>query len=372
MALHQTRPNHSNAEWLRMNMIDNGPKTAIAAVLVEQNSDLVIGEITLPEGLEIGQVLVELRYSGICGSQLGEIDGVKGPDRWLPHLLGHEGSGHVVSVGPGVKHVKPGDAVVLHWRPSLGIEAATPKYQWGDKIVNAGWVTTFNNFAIVSENRLTTIPAETDLKAAALYGCAVTTGFGVIDNRANIRLGETVVVFGAGGIGLNIVQGATLAGARSIIAVDRFANRLELAKSCGATETIDGSTCDPWDRLNEIFQHEALDVFIDNTGNPEIIAQGYRLTANHGRTILVGVPKAGADTAIHTLPLHFGKSITGTTGGEAIPHQDIPRYMALTESRSLDLTDLITEIEPLTGVNGLIEKMRNGESAGRCLIDFSL
>ena len=355
-----------------MTLMNDGPTTTRAAVLVEQNADLVIEEISLPDHLDVGQVLVELKYSGICGSQLGEIDGVKGPDRWLPHLLGHEGSGHVLAVGPGVKHVQPGDSVVLHWRPSRGIESVAPKYIWGDKTVNAGWVTTFNNFAVVSENRLTPIPADTDLKAAALYGCAVTTGFGVIDNRTDLRLGETVVVFGAGGIGLNIVQGAALAGARKVIAIDRFANRLELAKSCGATETIDGSQTDPWERLHEIFAIDPLDVFIDNTGNPSIIAEGYKLTASRGRTILVGVPKSDQDTAIHTLPLHFGKMITGTTGGEAIPHEDIPRYMALTEARNVDLTDLITEIEPLDGVNGLITKMRNGESAGRCLIDFSL
>lgn len=355
-----------------MTAINNGPTTTQAAVLVKQNTDLVIDEISLPETLDVGQVLVEIKYSGICGSQLGEIDGVKGPDRWLPHLLGHEGSGHVLAIGPGVKHVQPGDTVVLHWRPSRGIESAAPKYKWGGKTVNAGWVTTFNNYAVVSENRLTPIPAETDLKSAALYGCAVTTGFGVIDNRANVRLGDTVVVFGAGGIGLNIVQGAALAGARAIIAIDRFANRLGLAKSCGATETIDGSQINPWDRLKEIFADEPLDVFIDNTGNPTVIAEGYKLTANRGRTVLVGVPKSGNDTAIHTLPLHFGKSITGTTGGEAIPHEDIPRYMALTEARNVDLNGLITEVEPLSGVNDLIAKMRNGKSAGRCLIDFSL
>lgn len=351
--------------------MDGMPKTATAAILVEQNSDLVVNEIDLPESLDIGQVLVEVSYSGICGSQLGEIDGVKGPDRWLPHLLGHEGSGYVRAIGPGVTHVEPGDAVVLHWRPSQGIEAKTPTYRWGGKTVNAGWVTTFNNYAVVAENRVTAIPPDTDLRAAALYGCAVTTGFGVIDNRANIRLGETVVVFGAGGIGLNIVQGAALAGARKIVAIDLFANRLELAKSCGATETIDASSSDPWARLQDIFDTEVLDVFIDNTGNPTVITKGYTLVSNRGRVVLVGVPKAGAHTEIHTLPLHFGKSITGTTGGEAIPHVDIPRYMALADSRSVDLNDLITEIEPLERVNTLIAKMRNGESAGRCLIDFS-
>lgn len=352
--------------------IDGAPEKINAAVLINQNTDLQLCEINLPEQLEIGQVLVQLTYSGICGSQLGEIDGIKGPDKWLPHLLGHEGSGHVISIGPGVRHVSPGDAVVLHWRPSRGIEAMPPKYSWGGKTVNAGWVTTFNDHAIISENRLTPIPEDTDMRVAALYGCAVTTGFGVIDNRAQVRLGETVIVFGAGGIGLNIVQGAALAGARQIVAIDRFANRLALAQECGATDIIDGSKTDPWDVLSGLFSTNAPNVFIDNTGNPEIIAAGYNLVSNTGRVVLVGVPKAGASTALYTLPLHFGKSVTGTHGGEAIPQDDIPRYMALTKARDINLNDIITAVAPLSGVNDLIEKMRNGESAGRCLIDFSL
>jgi S-(hydroxymethyl)glutathione dehydrogenase/alcohol dehydrogenase len=355
-----------------MTLPTDAPKTARAAILVEQNKPLVIDTITLPTALEAGQVLVKIRYSGICGSQLGEIDGVKGPDPWLPHLLGHEGAGHVIAVGPAVKHVKPGDTVVLHWRPSRGIESAAPKYQWNGKTVNAGWVTTFNDHAVISENRLTVIPAGSDLKAAALYGCAITTGFGVIDNRAHVRLGETVVVFGSGGIGLNIVQGAALAGARVIVAVDRFDNRLELARQCGATATINGAKEDAWAKLKEIFSQQALDVFIDNTGDPSIIMNGYNMTSNKGRTILVGVPKKGNAAQLYTLPLHFGRTIIGTTGGEAVPHEDIPRYMALAETRGIDLNDLITEVAPLSGINDLIAKMRSGESAGRCLVDFTL
>ena len=347
-------------------------KSAQAAILVSQKADLVVDTIEVPDQLEIGQVLVKLKYSGICGSQIGEIDGVKGPDKWLPHLLGHEGSGEVISVGPGVKHVRPGDSVVLHWRPSLGIEAATPKYSWDGKTVNAGWVTTFNELAVVSENRVTVIDPETDMKVAALYGCAVTTGFGVIDNKARVRLGETVVVFGAGGIGLNIVQGAALAGASVVVAVDLHENRLQLAERCGATHIINGSKSDSWAALADIFENQAPDVFIDNTGSPAVIAKGYEVTGPSGRVILVGVPKAGDSTSLYTLKLHFGKAITGTHGGEAIPQVDIARYMALTSARDIDLNEIITDIAPLSGVNDLIQRMRDGRSAGRCLIDFSL
>jgi S-(hydroxymethyl)glutathione dehydrogenase/alcohol dehydrogenase len=209
-----------------------------AAILVEQRKPLVVDEIELPSTLEVGQVLVKVHYSGICGSQLGEIDGAKGEDKFLPHLLGHEASGTVVETGPGVKHVRIGDTVVLHWRKSLGIEGSPPNYLWRGRKLNAGWIATFNEYAIVAENRLTTIPADSDLEVAALFGCAVTTGFGVIENNAKLRIGESVVVFGAGGVGLNIVQAAALVTAYPVIAVDRFDGRLELAKQMGATHII--------------------------------------------------------------------------------------------------------------------------------------
>lgn len=346
------------------------PRTTLAAILVEQKQPLQIGEVKLPEHLDIGQVLVEFAYSGICGSQIGEIDGVKGPDKWLPHLLGHEASGKVLAVGAGVKYVKPGDTVVAHWRPSQGIEAAPAKYEWQGRTVNAGWVTTFNRHAIVSENRLTTIPADSDLRSAALYGCAITTGFGAIDNVAKVRLGESVVVFGAGGIGLNIVQAAQLAGASRIVAVDRFDHRLVMAESCGATHLINGVTSDAWVEIQKIFGLSGVDVFIDNSGDPDVIARGYESVSSTGRVILVGVPRKGAKVLLYTLPLHFGKSITGTTGGEAVPHTDIPRYMALATARNIDLTRVITDLAPLAAINELIDGMRTGRTAGRCLIDF--
>ena len=119
------------------------PTKTLAAILVEQKKGLIVTEIDLPRTLDVGQVLVEFHYSGICGSQLGEIDGVKGPDKWLPHLLGHEASGKVLAIGPGVKYVQPEQAVVAHWRPGKGIEANTPKYNWNGQVVNAGWITTF-------------------------------------------------------------------------------------------------------------------------------------------------------------------------------------------------------------------------------------
>jgi S-(hydroxymethyl)glutathione dehydrogenase/alcohol dehydrogenase len=346
------------------------PKTMKAAVLAELKAPLVVAEVAMPETLAVGQVLVKISYSGICGSQLGEIDGAKGEDKFLPHLLGHEGSGTVLAVGLGVKHAKVGDKVVLHWRKGLGIESETPQYVWQGRKVNAGWITTFNEYAIVSENRITPIPADSDLEVAALFGCAVTTGFGVVENNAKVRIGESVVVFGAGGIGLNIVQAANLVSAYPIIAVDLHDTKLELAKRMGATHVVNSDRNNAKQTILDIIGNPGADVFIDNTGQPEIIEMGYQITKPQGRVTLVGVPRKGNNINIYSLPLHFGKGLSGSHGGEAIPQTDIPRYYQLYRAGRIRLRELITDYFTLDQVNDAIEGMRSGRIAGRCLIRF--
>lgn len=331
---------------------------------------MIIDEIELPRACDVGQVLVKLQYSGICGSQLGEIDGVKGEDRFLPHLLGHEGSGHVVAIGPGVRQVKEGDAVVLHWRKGLGIEGSPPVYRWRGRRLNAGFVTTFNRHAIVAENRVTPVPSGTDLKTAALLGCAVTTGFGVVQNNAKVKIGESIVVYGAGGIGLNIVQAAAMVSAYPIIAVDLFEGKLELARRMGATHVINSSAGEAGGSITEIVGTRGLDVFVDNTGVPEIIQLGYGLVKSQGRVVLVGVPRKGNDITIYSLPIHMGKTLIGSFGGDARPHEDIPRYLHMNEAGRLDLSALITHTDTLDNINDTIARARSGEVAGRSVIDL--
>jgi S-(hydroxymethyl)glutathione dehydrogenase/alcohol dehydrogenase len=341
-----------------------------AAILVEQKKPLRISEVSLPGELTCGQVLVKVRYSGICGSQIGEIEGVKGPDKYLPHLLGHEGSGIVMQIGLGVTHVAPGNHVVLHWMKGVGIEAAPPFYVWNDKPLNAGWITTFNDYAIVSENRCTVIPDDFSLKIAALFGCAVTTGLGVIVHDAKLTIGESVAVFGAGGVGLNMIQGAKLTSAYPIIAIDLFENRLELARRFGATHTINTKKDDVVASIRQIVGNGGLDVAIDNTGVPEVIEQCYQLAGPKGRVILVGVPKAGNTISIYSLPMHFGKTVKGSHGGETNPSQDINRYRGLCNAGILKLDELITHEIALADINDAVTSMKNGSIAGRCLIRF--
>ena len=339
-----------------------------AAILVEQGRPLTVAEIEPPVELHAGQVRVDVAYSGVCGSQLGEIDGVKGPDRWLPHLLGHEGSGVVAEVGPNVSTVAAGDRVVLHWMRGEGIESETPAYEWNGARVNAGWVTTFNEQAVVAENRVTRLPAGVDLELAPLLGCAIPTGFGVVDNDANVRSGESVVVLGAGGVGLAEVHAAALAGASPIVAVDLHESRLELASRVGATAALVSGDALEAD-VRGIVGEEGADVVVENTGIPELIELAYRVSGPQGRTILVGVPPAGSTVRIHTLPLHFGKVLTGSHGGSARPERDIPRFGALAAEGRLHLEEMAGERYPLDAVNEALADLRSGGGAGRPLIE---
>lgn len=350
-------------------------KTAKAAILTQSSAPLVIDEIGFPNNLEYGQVLVKILYTGICGSQIGEIDAKKGVDNYLPHLLGHEASARVVECGAGVKHVAEGDLVVLHWRKGLGIEANPASYTWQGKKLNSGWITTFSEYSIVSENRMTKVPEDSPVELLPLLGCAVTTGMGVIVNDAKVRIGESIIVFGAGGVGLNVIQGADMAGAYPIIAIDLFDNRLELAKKMGATHCINSNkedtSAEVYKILAELGQLSGADICIDNTGNTDVIAMAYNLSNAQGRVICVGVPRTGDNVNIYTLPLHFGKSITGSHGGNSIPHEDIPRYLRLIKCERLSISDFVTEKYLLSDINIAIDNMRNGTLAGRCIINCS-
>ena len=344
-------------------------KTAKAAVLTESRKPLIVEEIQLPETLGVGQVLVKVLYSTICGAQLNEIAAAKGPDKFLPHLLGHEASAEVVEIGPGVTNVKPGDTVVLHWRPSLGIQCQPPAYSWRGAKLNAGWVTTFNDYAVISENRMTPIPDDFDPKVAPLLGCAVTTAAGVISNDADVKIGESVVVFGVGGVGLNVVQFAHLAGANPIVAIDLIDKKLEMAMQRGATHTINPTNVDDVAaEIRKIVGDKGPDKVVETTGAKAVIEMAYDITHADGTCVLVGVPTE--KVTIYTLPIHFNKTLTGSHGGDARPQIDIPRIIRLVRAGRLSFDGIITDEYPLSAVNEALDKVRSG-TAGRVLLNLA-
>jgi S-(hydroxymethyl)glutathione dehydrogenase/alcohol dehydrogenase len=331
-----------------------------AAILVEQRKPLVIDEVEVP-ALKRGQVLVEIHATRVCGSQIGEIDGVKGPDKFLPHLLGHEAGAIVLEVGPEVAHVAPGDRVVCHWRPGAGIDAGGAVYDWNGTKVNAGPITTFQKFAVISENRLTKVPPDTDFELCCLLADTLTTGFGIINNDAKVKASESVVIFGVGGIGLGAVLGAKLAGANPIIGIDLHDHKLAKAAEYGLTHQINASRENASERVKEILGGLA-DVTIDGTGNPKVIETAYDLAKLRvGRCVLFGVMPHDQRVSIHTLPLHFGRILTGSEGGQSHPAEDIPRILGELASAGIDCAGFISHRGNLAAMEEIIEKMRFGE-----------
>ena len=338
-----------------------------AAILVNIKKPLVVSELEMPKTLEFGQVLVKIHYSGFCGSQLSEIDGSWGEDKNIPHLLGHEGSGIVLDTGPGVRTVSKDDHVVCHYMESSGLESPTPKYKWGDKIVSAGGVTTFNNRAIISENRLTKIHKDFDLRMAPLFGCTIPTAWGIINNEAQIKIGQSLVIFGLGGVGLAMCQCASLVSAYPIIGVDLHENKINLAKKFGIShgfinkfETID-------EEIRKIVGSSGADTVIDVTGNVKVIEQCYKLTNPVGKTILCGIPNEGHNVSIFTKPLHLGKTLKGSRGGSSKPDIDIPRYIKILSAKKINLNNLITHEYSLENINDAVSTLRKGQ-AGRIII----
>jgi S-(hydroxymethyl)glutathione dehydrogenase / alcohol dehydrogenase len=347
-------------------------KTTTAAILVESGSPLIIDEITLPSELGAGQVLVEVITSGICGAQINEIDAVKGPDKFLPHLLGHEGFARVLEIGPGVTTVLPDDFVIMHWRPGSGIQAKPALYEWQGKRLNAGWVTTFNNHGVVSENRVTKIlPGAHKKNLLPLLGCALTTALGVLENDAKVNFRDSILVFGSGGVGLALIKVAKIFGVNSVVMVDISDEKLKYATDLGASKTVKFTNKEETlNHLRTIYGKVLPSVAIDTTGNTDAIELCYEVSSNLGRVILVGVPKADSRAKIYTLPLHFDKILKGSQGGDSKPEIDIPILLDLMSRGDLNFDNYPTQAFKLNGINGAIENLRNGAS-GRMVIDFA-
>jgi S-(hydroxymethyl)glutathione dehydrogenase / alcohol dehydrogenase len=331
-----------------------------AAILVEQRKPLVIDEVELP-ALKRGQALVEIHATRVCGSQIGEIDGVKGPDKFLPHLLGHEAGAIVLEVGPEVTHVEPGDRVVCHWRPGSGIDAGGSAYDWNGTKVNAGPITTFQKYSVISENRLTKVPPETDFELCCLLADTLTTGFGIINNDAKVKVGESIVIFGVGGIGLGAVLGAKLAGANPIMGIDLHDHKLTKAAEYGLTHQINASRENASERVKEVLDGLA-DVTIDGTGNPKVIETAYDLARlRGGRCVLFGVMPSDQRVSIHTLPLHFGRVLTGSEGGQSKPDSDIPVILEKLRAHGVDAGGFASHRGSLESLPDIVEGMRRGE-----------
>jgi S-(hydroxymethyl)glutathione dehydrogenase/alcohol dehydrogenase len=334
-----------------------------AAILFDTDSELIIENGLQIPRLGKGQVLVKLAYSGVCHSQIMEIDGLRGDDRYIPHLLGHEGTGKVLSVGDGVTKVKPGDWVVLGWIKAEGIDAGGSKYLLGDKTVNAGAVTTFNEQAIVSENRLVLLPKGVPLDIGVLFGCAMPTGAGIILNKIKPKNDHVVLIYGLGGVGLSALMALKLFKCKEIIVVDTSDNKLNLAAELGAGVCLNPKYQDIESEVNKITSGIGVDYAIEAAGSVITIEAAFRLIRKEGGVcVFASHPPLGQMIKIDPFELISGKEIHGSWGGYSRPDVDIPILATHYLNGTLPLSKMINKIYNFDDINLAISDLRKGDA----------
>jgi S-(hydroxymethyl)glutathione dehydrogenase / alcohol dehydrogenase len=357
-----------------------------AAVLYEYGSPLVIEELEL-ESPRVGEILVRMVASGVCHSDLHSVQGVHpGP---MPAVIGHEGAGVVEEVGPGVTTVAPGDHVILTWLPYCGACAQClrgranlcERLAWSDsghmmdgtvrlycagKPIHHYTTSSFAELAVVPEQTAIKVEAELPLTELALMGCAVMTGVGAVINTARVRPGDTVAVVGCGGVGLNIVQGAAIANASRIVAIDVEPVKLDLAAQLGATQTILASEGDPVDAI--VAGGGLVDFAFEAIGRPSTIELATRLSRPGGEAILVGMAPPDTRVSFNPLDLTTGeKVIRGSWYGSCRPPIDFPILLDLYRAGRLRLDLLVTPCT-LDEVNDALDAIETGRVARSVIV----
>lgn len=341
-----------------------------AAVLYRVNAPLkIVDNIEIPP-VGHGQVLVKVAFSGVCHSQLMEVRGKRGEDAYLPHMLGHEGSGVVMEVGAGVTKVRPGDKVILGWIKGEGIDAPGTRYKHGDETINAGGVTTFSDYTVASENRCVKIPGGIPLDVAVLFGCAIPTGAGIVMNRIRPEKGSTIAVFGLGGIGISALMASALYGCSAVIAVDVEEEKLKLAKELGATHAVNSTWQDPIREILKITGGKGVDYSVEAAGLSKTIEAAFCSVRKFGGLcVFASHPQAGAKIELDPYDLICGRKIEGSWGGSSDPDKDIPLLAALYREGKLPLDKLIRDRYSLDGINQAIEDLENRKIV-RALIEM--
>ena len=341
-----------------------------AAILVELNQPLRHARLELPE-LKPGQVLVEVAYSGVCHSQLHEVRGRRGPDHYLPHTLGHEGAGVVRAVGAGVEKVQLGDRVVLTWIKGQGADVASSGYQEAGAKINSGPLSTFMRHTVTCENRVVRLPPEMPLREAALLGCALPTGAGIVINMLAMQPGASLAVFGAGGIGLSAVLAARMLGADPLIAVDVVESKLAEALRLGATHAINARQRDPVAAIRELTQGRGADYAVEAAGRRETMEAAFRSVREQGGLcVLAGNLPHAEQIAIDPFELIRGKRIAGAWGGATRPDEDVPRYIRWFLEGRLPMNELISREYRLEEINAALDDLEQGRVV-RALVDMA-
>jgi len=358
-----------------------------AAILWQQGAPLSIEAAELDEP-EAGEVLVEIKAAGVCHSDFHPARG-----DWpmaTPVILGHEGAGVVRAIGVGVVHVRPGDHVVLCWAPACGV---CPPCREGDAVLcDRLEKTTYRNrlptgasriharqqgvapflgtacfadYAVVAAEGVIPVARDIPFEALATLGCAVVTGVGAVINAARVPAGARIAVIGVGGVGLNVVQGAALAGSERIIAVDRRQPPLSLARTFGATDVIEMTPDQSLPRaIRELTGGRGADYVFDTVGAPATVADAVASARKGGTIVVTGLAGRDAASSFPLFPFVMQqKRIIGSVYGSGQPLRDIPRLVTLYEDGKLKLRELVSRTYPLTGINEALAALGRADGA---------
>ena len=337
-----------------------------AAVLRNLSKPLSIEELVIPN-LTTGQVLIKMKYSGVCGSQIKEVDGDRGNDKWLPHLLGHEGVGVVERIGPGVTKFNTGQNVGISWLTCSGADALAPKFKSLDynDTVNAGLVTTFSEYTIVPENKIFEIPSGIDLKEAVLFGCAIPTGAGMVYNEHMPHSEDKVLVLGLGGIGLSTLIALLTLDVKDISVADISKSKLEIAKKLGIKNIYN---------IANIFEKKAISdykfsLIYESTGSISGIEHAFDSLTDNGTLIFASHPPTGERISIDPHELIKGKKIFGSWGGGSNPQVIINKFAKLKMDNRVELGVFLGDTYPLSKINQALVDLKNSNSL-RPIIEF--
>lgn len=358
-----------------------------AAVVYKKDQPMKIEEVSYRAPRE-HEVLVKLAACGVCHSDLSILNELYPCP--TPVVLGHEAAGVVEEVGPGVVGLSKGDHVVGVWRPSCGKcryckagkahlckVGEDPTSRAGDRVTAAGaplyeflGIGGFSEYTILSDNALVKVDRAMPLDKAALLGCAVVTGFGAAEHAAKVKPGDEVAVFGCGGVGLNIIQGAKHRGAKTIIAIDLDDAKLNMARDFGATHAVNGKEPDAHKAVKKATAEEqGVDFAFDAVGHTGLIDLGYKSICKGGEVILVGIPHMKETVPLSPISAVLNeKGIRGSLGGSASPGLTIPNLIGLYQSKKLKLDELVTKTYSLGQTNDAMNDLRQGKNARGVLL----
>lgn len=361
-----------------------------AAVLYEAGKPAVIEEITL-EPPQQGEVLVRMQAAGVCHSDLHVRDGMI-PEP-LPLVLGHEGTGIVVDIGSGVSGLHVGDRVVLTLVPACGncyfcrlgephmclvsaemagrgvLRDGTSRFHIGEQVLHHfNSVSCFSEYVVVPQEGAAKIADDVPLEIAALLGCAVVTGVGAVQRTAGVRPGESVAVIGCGGVGLNVIQAASLSGAYPIIAIDVRADKLELAKRFGASHGVNAREQDAATIIREVTPY-GVDWAFEVLGNPRTIEQAWQLIRAGGTVVVVGLSPKGSIVSLPAFDFISEKNIRGCFYGSSHFHADVPMILQRMQAGRMRVDGLVSHTISLEKLETAFDRLRRGDGA-RTIILF--